>query len=372
MLIFQRDLEPILRKSLFKNKIIVIFGPRQSGKTTLSKKIVESFGKEGQYFDCQLIEVRSSFIVGEPSKLKSLIGDKKIVVFDEAQTIQNIGSVLKIFHDHYPEVQVIATGSSSFDLANKIIEPMTGRAIEYTLLPLSISEIRKTKHITKNDLMNILQYGTYPAIIASETEDDKKNALKNIATNYLYKDIFIFEQIRYPLVFEKLLKALALQIGSLVSIYELAQIAETSPQTINRYLKLLEQAFIVKIVRPFSRNPRTEIRKAFKVYFLDIGIRNVLVDINTPVSDRVDKGFIFENFYFCELLKKHSLEIFPPEILFWRTRTKFEVDFIEKDGLKIKATECKWSDEKVVFKNFLKEYPGSETGVMTVDILLGN
>jgi len=367
MLIFPRDLEPILRKSLFKNKIIVLFGPRQSGKTTLSKKIIASFGNDGQYFDCQLLEVREAFVEGEPNKLKTFIGNKKIVVFDEAQTIQNIGIILKIFHDHYPEIQVIATGSSSFDLANKIIEPMTGRAIEYTLFPLTIDEIKKIKKITKADLMDIFQFGSYPAIIAAETTEEKKSTLKNIATNYLYKDIFMFEQIRYQLIFEKLLKALSYQIGSLVSVNELAQTIGTSPLTINRYLKLLEQALIIKIVRPFSNNPRTEIRKAFKIYFLDTGIRNVLADINSPLETRSDKGAIFENFFFCELLKKHSLQIFPPEIMFWRTRTKLEIDFIEKDGPKIKATECKWSNEKVSFTKFLANYKEAETRVVRVD-----
>src|SRR3989338_8446981 len=164
MIIFKRDLEPIIRKNLFKNKIIIIFGPRQSGKTTLTQTII------------------------------------------------------KVFHDHYPEVQVIATGSSSFDLANKIIEPMTGRAIEYTLLPLSLSEIKKDIPITKDKLLEIMQFGSYPEIISAPTIDDKKNSIKNIATNYLYKDIFMLEQIRHPVVFEKLLKALAYQIGSLVSV----------------------------------------------------------------------------------------------------------------------------------------------------------
>src|SRR3989344_4579771 len=150
MIIFKRDLEPIIRKNLFKNKIIIIFGPRQSGKTTLTQTIIKDFSNDGEYFDCQTVEVRNAFVEGEPKKLKEFIGQKTIVVFDEAQTIQNIGRILKVFHDHYPEVQVIATGSSSFDLANKIIEPMTGRAIEYTLLPLSLSEIKKDIPITKD------------------------------------------------------------------------------------------------------------------------------------------------------------------------------------------------------------------------------
>jgi len=363
MIIFKRDLEPIIRKNLFKNKIIIIFGPRQSGKTTLTQTIIKDFSNDGEYFDCQTVEVRNAFVEGEPKKLKEFIGQKTIVVFDEAQTIQNIGRILKVFHDHYPEVQVIATGSSSFDLANKIIEPMTGRAIEYTLLPLSLSEIKKDIPITKDKLLEIMQFGSYPEIISAPTIDDKKNSIKNIATNYLYKDIFMLEQIRHPVVFEKLLKALAYQIGSLVSVDELAKMTQTSPATVNRYMRLLEQSFIIKIVRPFSNNPRTEITKAFKVYFFDVGIRNVLAGINEEMITRQDKDFIFENFFFCELLKKYSLEIFPPEIMFWRTRKQLEIDFIEKDGQFITATECKWTNQEVSFSQFLKKYPNSKTNV---------
>jgi len=367
MIIFKRDIEPIIRKNLFKNKIIVILGPRQSGKTTLSKTIINDFGSDGEYFDCQTIEVRDAFIEGVPAKLKDLVGNKKIVVFDEAQTIQDIGRILKVFHDHYPETQIIATGSSSFDLSNKIVEPMTGRSIEYTLLPLSISEINKNIQITKDRLLEILQYGTYPEIVSAQNIDDKKNILKNITTNYLYKDIFMLEQIRHPVVFEKLLKALAYQIGSLVSVDELATTTQTSPATINRYMRLLEQSFIIKIVRAFSKNPRNEIKKAFKVYFYDTGIRNVLAGINENIETREDRGFIFENFYFCELLKIHSLEIFPPDIMFWRTRQKLEIDFIEKNGSSILATECKWSAQEVSFSQFLKKYPNSKTKVVSLE-----
>ena len=370
MLIFKRDLEPILRKNLFKNKVIIIYGPRQAGKTTLSKKLLEEYKEDGQYFDCQLIEVRDSFEEGNPAKLKQLIGDKKIVVFDEAQTIQNIGTILKVFHDHYGGVQIIATGSSSFDLANKIIEPLTGRSLEYVLFPLSISEIKKAKQIDEAYLMNILKYGSYPEIIALDSIDEKESTLKNIATNYLYKDIFTLEQIKYPIIFEKLLKALAYQVGSIVSSDELARLVKTSPSTVNRYLKLLEQAFIIKIVRAFSNNPRLELSKAFKVYFMDNGVRNVLAGIHQDIIDREDKGGIFENFYFTEIMKKNTLITFPSDLMFWRTRQQLEIDFIEKMGTEIMATECKWGNEKVVFTKFLSLYPEAKVGVVRVQDFL--
>ncbi len=370
MLIFKRDLEPTLKKNLFKNKVIIIYGPRQSGKTTLSKRLLEEFGDDGQYFDCQLIEVRDCFEEGNPQKLKDLIGNKKIVVFDEAQTIQNIGSILKVFHDHYSGIQVIATGSSSFDLANKIIEPLTGRSLEYILYPLSMSEIRKTKDIDKKYFMNILKYGSYPEVIALDSIDEKEAALKNIATNYLYKDIFTLEQIKYPIIFEKLLKALSYQVGSIVSADELSRLAKTSPATINRYLKLLEQAFIIKIVRAFSNNPRLELSKAFKVYFIDNGVRNVLAGIHQDVEVRDDKGAIFENFCFTEIIKKNTLITFPSDLMFWRTRQQIEIDFIEKMGSEIIATECKWGREDVIFTKFLSLYPKAVVKVIRVEDFL--
>lgn len=286
-----------------------------------------------------------------------LVKGKKIVVFDEAQTIQDIGTILKVFHDTYPQVQIIATGSSSFDLANKINEPMTGRIIEFILLPLSLSEISMSKHITSDDLYQYMLYGTYPAVVAEKSLDTKKTLLKNIATQYLYKDVFIFEAIRNPRVFEDLIKLLALQIGSLVSLNELATSLGVSRSVIQRYLRLLEQAFIIKIVHSFSNNPRTELKKAFKVFFIDMGVRNAMVDIASPMETRADKGAIFENFFVIELMKKGTMEIFPPEILFWRTRSGIEIDVIEKSGIEIFAYECKWKEPIAVPASFKTSYP---------------
>ncbi len=357
MTIFQRSIEPHIVDSLFKNRMVSILGPRQSGKTTLAKKLLKKYGTQGSYYDCQLAEVRKHFIVGRPETLLPLTQNKNIVVFDEAQTIQDIGTILKVFHDTYPGVQIIATGSSSFDLANKINEPMTGRIFEFTLLPLSLYEISRSKQISADDVYQYMLYGTYPAVVAEDSLQSKIKILKNIATQYLYKDVFTFEAIRNPRVFEELIKLLALQIGSLVSLNELATHLGVSRSVINRYLRLLEQSFIIKIVHSFSNNPRTELKKAFKVFFLDTGVRNAMVDIDSPMETRSDRGVIFENFFVTERMKKGTLEIFPPEILFWRTRTGVEIDVVERKGAKISAFECKWKEAVTVPTAFKTAYP---------------
>lgn len=372
MIIFKRTIEARITSSLFKNRMVSILGPRQSGKTTLAKKIIKEYGEDAAYYDCQLAEVRQHFVVGKPASLLPLTAKKKIVVFDEAQTIQDIGTILKVFHDTYPKVQIIATGSSSFDLANKINEPMTGRIFEFILLPLSLLEIGMSKRITPNDLHQYMLYGTYPAVVGEKSLEIKKTILKNIATQYLYKDVFTFEAIRNPRVFEDLLKLLALQIGSLVSLNELATHLGVSRSVIQRYLRLLEQSFIVKIVHSFSNNPRTELKKAFKVFFLDTGVRNALVDIASPMDTRTDKGAIFENFFIAERIKKGTLEIFPPEIMFWRTRTGIEIDLIEKFGIEILAFECKWKEKITVPNTFKTAYPKAKFECITTENILAH
>lgn len=373
MKLFNRDIESRITSVLFKNKMVVILGPRQSGKTTLAKKIIGAFGDQGAYYDCQLAEIRAHFVLGKPETLIPLTRNKKIVVFDEAQTIQDIGSILKVFHDTYPGVQVIATGSSSFDLANKIKEPMTGRAYEFLLLPLSLSEISLAYPSMKEaGLFLLMKFGSYPAVVAAETLDEKLFAIKNIATNYLYKDVFVFEDIRNPKVFEDLLKMLALQVGSMVSVNELAQGLGVTRTTINRYLRLLEQSFIIKRIYSFSNNPRKEIKKAFKVFFLDIGVRNALVDIASPMDTRADKGAIFENFFVSELMKKGTLEIFPPEIMFWRTRAGAEVDVIEKKGIEIFAYECKWKEIVSTPISFKTSYPKASFRCITTENIISH
>ncbi len=372
MLIFKRQIEGLINESLFKGRMLAILGPRQSGKTTLVKKIVGVFGKDGAYCDCQLADVRKHFVVGKPDELLPLVEGRKIVVFDEAQTIQDIGAILKAFHDTYPGVQIVATGSSSFDLSNKIKEPMTGRVFEFTLLPLSLDEIKVSRSVDMKGLHELILYGAYPAVVAASTIEEKKIVLKNIATQYLYKDVFIFEAIRNPRAFEDLLKLLALQVGQLVSLNELATQLGVSRSVVQRYIRLLEQSFIVRIVRSFSNDPRTELKKAFKIFFLDVGVRNALVDIETPLIDRKDTGSIFENYFVSEKIKEGTnLSIFPPEIMFWRTRKGHEIDVIEKKGTTISAYECKWSGGKdVSFSQFEELYPHAKASIVTPKDLL--
>lgn len=372
MLIFQRALEDQISKSIHSGKILLIFGPRQVGKTTLAKKILATHGDPSSYFNCEAVSVRQHFSVGEPEKLKDLLGERKLVVLDEAQTIENIGAILKIFVDTYSDVQIIATGSSSFDLANKINEPLTGRAYSFTLLPLSLDEIRTVKRLDTNELHNLMRFGSYPAIVAEDNLDEKEKILKNITTSYLYKDIFLFEKIKSPLHFELLLRLLAHQVGSTVSLNELAQNLAVSRATIEKYLRLLEQSFVIQRTHSFSRNMRNEIRRSFKVYFIDAGVRNAIINDVREVAGRADVGPLFEQVFFSELLKESVLETFGPTVGFWRTKQGLEIDFIVERAGDLRAYECKWGNEAISFKTFKKLYPTAHTEVIRPEMLLSH
>ncbi|HEY4515209.1 MAG TPA: ATP-binding protein [Candidatus Paceibacterota bacterium] len=366
-MIFKRKIEAMILERLFKGRAILIFGPRQAGKTTLCKELILPFGNKAEYFNCELASVRKSFILGEPDVLLELVGDKKIVVFDEAQTIENIGVILKVFVDTYPKVQIIATGSSSFDLANKINEPLTGRAFEFTLYPLSLEEITQAGKVDKIALLELLRLGTYPAVVGEPDITQKEDLLKNLATNYLYKDIFIFESVRSPAVLENLVKAIALQVGSMVSLNELAQTVGASRETVQKYLSFLEQAYVIFRLPSFSRNPRNELKKAFKIFFVDVGIRNAIIDNLSSLNKRLDKGFVFENFCIAERLKESVSGTQSSALSFWRTRKGEEIDLIEERAGEIRATEYKWGNEDVSFAKFLNKYPDAITEVINLD-----
>ena len=359
--LIQKDIE----KWFFKGKIVILYGPRQSGKTTLAKELLSPFGNNGAYFNCEVDSVKSEISEAEPTKLKSFFGEKKIVVLDEAQNIENIGRILKTFVDAYPGQQIIATGSSSFDLANKINEPLTGRSVEFLLLPLSIAEIvaKDSFHSFKSYEEFAFRFGLYPDIYNHrDSQDEARRELENIQTHYLYKDILTLEGIRKPKLVEDMLRLLAFQIGSEVSLGELSVKLAVSIPTVERYLDLLEKTFIVKRVYALSRNLRNEIRRGFKVYFIDIGIRNSLIQNLNTMQFRDDVGGIFENIFIIERMKRALYSGEFKNYYFWRTYDQKEVDFIEESGGKLSAFECKYSGGKIgsaTKKTFLASYQNS-------------
>ena len=353
-LVLERTIEDRIRDTLKKQGVVMLLGPRQSGKTTLSKKLLRDLKSHSGYYNCELFEVRQAFQLGTPRLIKELIGDQTLVVFDEAQTIENIGKVLKVFHDTYPDIRVIATGSSSFDLANKIKEPLTGRAYEFVLPPLSLPELKRAYPITKDVFEHLLLYGLYPAVALARSPKEKIEELKKIATNYLYKDVFTFESLRNPKVFEDLLIHLAQSVGSTVSSNALARELGVSQVTVEKYIRLLEQSFVINRIYSYTTNYANELKKSYKIYFYDNGVINVL--LNRFDLD-FNRGALFENFFFTERLKEGLLATLPPRIHFWRTKAGNEVDFVVMgDGI-ARAYECKYNGGSVSFETFHKRYP---------------
>lgn len=358
---YKRTIQDEVEKWLFKGKVIIIYGARQVGKTTLVQEIIKKFGNSARYINCEFLENQEFLSVPSPEKLKNFLGNYKVVVLDEAQKVENIGLVLKILADNFPEMQVIATGSSSFDLSNKVSEPLTGRAIQFTLYPLSAEELKeKYDNLSVSaKLESIMIFGLYPDVF-DRTREEAEEKLRSIASNYLYKDIFELENIKKSSLLTNLLQLTALQLGNEVSLGELAVKLNTTPKTVERYLDLLEKTFVIFRLKAFSRNLRNEISNSFKVYFYDLGIRNSIINNINPVSLRQDAGGMWENFCVVERMKKnHNHRIFP-NIYFWRTYDQKEIDYVEEKDGRLKAVEFKLGDKKAkVPKTFLNTYPES-------------
>ncbi len=342
----KRHLEKIIRDNLFKGKIIIIYGARQVGKTTLVKKILNDFKKPYGYFNCDELDILNRFQnATNSSNLKQIIGNNKLVVIDEAQRVKNIGIKLKLLVDNFPNIQVIATGSSSFELSNIINEPLTGRSLEFWLFPFSLNEIYNKNQFleAERNLESLLIYGSYPEIINLTSFDQKAQRIKYLASNYLYKDILKFDNIKSSEIIVKLLQALALQIGSEVSYNELANLIGVNKQTIANYISLLEKAFIIFRLSPYSGNMRKAIGKLRKIYFFDLGIRNAIINNQNPLSIRDDIGKLWENFIISEKYKQQLGLGFKTNYYFWRTYDKQEVDLVEDIGGKLYGWEIKWS-----------------------------
>lgn len=353
-----REIQSSIESKLFKGKLIIIYGARQVGKTTLIKKIGEKFENQSLYLNCDEPDIRELLTDATSTRLKNLVGQKKIVLIDEAQRVKNIGVTLKLFADQIKDVQVIATGSSAFELSNVINEPLTGRKYEYHLYPISMRELSKSfGWLETNRLLEErIIYGMYPEIIINPTE--KKALLKEITRSYLFKDILSYEGIRKPEILEKLVIALAAQIGSEVSYNELANTVGIDKDTIAKYIDILEKAFIVFRLKPFSKNLRTEITKMRKVYFYDTGIRNALISNYNNLETRNDKGALWENFLISEKLKMNMALNIDVKSYFWRTSQQQEIDYVEDIEGSLYAYEFTYSEKqkKQISKTFLKAY----------------
>ncbi|MEK7522683.1 MAG: ATP-binding protein [Patescibacteria group bacterium] len=367
-----RTVEKTILKYLWKGKIIIIYGARQVGKTTLVKTIIKNLSLQSSiYLNCDENDIRQMFIHANTStQLKEIIGNRKLVVIDEAQRIPDIGLKLKLLVDAFPSQQIIATGSSSFDLANTIVEPLTGRNISFWLYPFSISEIQTIYSSTEihRILETFLIYGTYPAVIKAASFEEKQTNVSYIANNYLYKDIFKFQGLKASTVVTKLLQALALQIGSEVSYNELAGLLGIAKETVASYINLLEQAFVIFTLPPFSNNKRKELHKLRKIYFYDTGIRNALINNFNPISLRNDIGQLWENYSISERQKKWFWLTDKPNFYFWRTYDQQEVDLIEEKMGKIGAFEIKWKNARLKPpKAWRESYPKSHWTNITKD-----
>lgn len=362
----QREIQTVITQQLFKGKVIIIYGPRRVGKTTLSKQLLVN-QERGRYVNCELLENKLALETTNSMALKSFLGNYRLIVLDEAQHINDVGRILKIIADTFPEIQVIATGSSSFDLGNRISEPLTGRSREYLLYPFSLTELLTLKDSisVSAELEWILRFGLYPEIYG-KPEQEAIEELSQISSNYLYKDILQFESVRRPNLLLNLLYALALQIGNEVSLNELSRLLGESVPTIQRYIDLLEKAFVIFRLRSFSRNLRKEIAKGQKIYFYDLGIRNALIRNFNPLNLRNDTGGLWENFCILERIKFNWNRRRFVNTWFWRTYDQKEVDYIEEEGGKMLAMEFKYrSDEKNrVSKEFKEAYP--EVRLLTI------
>lgn len=368
----KRTIEPLIKANLFKKSVIVIYGPRQTGKTTLMQKILEEQTKvSSKYLNCDEADIQKILSEADTSThLKQIIGEAKLVVIDEAQRVRNIGIKLKLLIDTFPDTQIIATGSSSFELANEVQEPLTGRSLEFWLHPLSTLEIygKEDNLLFQRELETLLIFGGYPSVVTDPGLEEKKIAISKISNNYLYKDLLKFQNLKSSDVVRKLLEALALQIGNEVSYTELGSLIGVSKQTVESYIDILEKAFIIFKLRPFSRNLRNELKKLRKIYFYDLGIRNSLINNQNPLSLRNDVGGLWENFVIAERKKQENFTGNRLALYFWRTWEREEIDLIEEKGGKLFAYEIKWNKgRQKPPKIWAQTYPDSIFHTITKD-----
>lgn len=364
-----RKLKDAVNEKLFRDKAVIIYGPRQVGKTTLVESILQELRLKTFYLNGDDADVRESLLQPNVTKLEGMIGNTKLFFIDEAQRIPEIGIVIKIIVDRIKDVQVIATGSSSFLLSHSMKEPLTGRAFEFELFPLTFVELVEHTSLLeeKRNLERRLIYGSYPEVVSSPGEE--KDLLELLSGSYLYRDLSVLETVSRTDLLEKITKALALQIGSEVSTIEIGQLVGADRLTVEKYINLLEKAFIVFKLPALNRNVRNEIKKGKKIYFYDNGIRNAVIKNFSSTNNRNDVGALWENYCISERRKYLIYKKSAAQSYFWRTTQQQEIDYIEETGKDISAVEFKFNPlSKVVFsKTFLGSYNVTQTKVISPD-----
>jgi predicted AAA+ superfamily ATPase len=350
-------------------KALILYGPRQAGKTTLIGQLLAKTKLTYVQLNGDDLRTQELLSRADLDKLKSIVGTNQLLVIDEAQRIENIGLTLKLIFDHY-KIHILASGSASFDLANKINEPLTGRSSTFILYPFSYNELPIHPPITSNSerMEEFLRFGMYPKVVSYDSYEDKENYLYDLINNYLYRDILSFEQVKKPKKVLDLLSLLALQIGSEVSTAELASHLSISKISVEKYLDLLEKMFVIVNLRGFSRNLRKEISKSSKYYFVDMGFRNALIRNFNPLHIRADVGALFENFAVIERMKNLLHQRRYANFYFWRTYDQKEIDLIEEKQGELKAFEFKWKDQGGNAKaanEFTATYKNSQFQVIT-------
>lgn len=364
----ERQLKQLLQKRMFSGKAIMLIGARQTGKTTLLRELTNNHDSV-LWFNADDLETRTLFDTITTTRLRSIISNHNIIVIDEAQRIENVGLKMKLITDNFPDVQLIITGSSSFELANKINEPLTGRKWEYQLFPLSFGELASHYGLfeAQKQLPIRLIYGNYPDVVCHPGEE--RQILSQLTNSYLYKDILEWERIKHPDKLVKLMQALAYQVGSEVSYNELSQLIQMDRATIEKYILLLEQTQVIFHLRSFARNLRNELKASRKIYFYDNGIRNALIGNFTDISMRQDIGQLWENYMISELRKKRHYDEAYCNSWFWRTTQHQEIDYLEETDGQFIAYEFKWNPTKKarISSTFTNAYPNTKIETINRD-----
>ncbi len=371
----KRILKENIIQQAFRGQVLIIQGPRQVGKTTLALDIAKALKSKGAalIFNCDDPDHRSILENKGLEALKNTIGNAKVIFIDEGQKLSSIGQTLKLLADYYKKrVQVIVTGSSTINLLDKTQESLTGRKKVYTLYPVSAEEISKGAVIQRNRLESLLVYGSYPNVVTTRKKQDKVEILKELKTSYLYRDVFDFQGMKNADVFMNLVKALAYQIGNEVSYRELSNLLKIGYTTVERYVHILEQTFIIFHLPVFTRNKRRELSKLRKIYFYDLGIRNAVINNFNALAKRDDLGALWENFMVVERMKYREYHHVEANQYFWRTYDGSEVDLVEEREGRLYGYEFKWKPReyaRVLAK--WKEYKESSYQIITPDKLKG-